>query len=54
MKRRAFLAAIAAAAAIRRLEAQAVDVPAYGGPVRDCHFHLRPDFASNLAHMIEF
>ena len=48
MNRRSFLAA-AAAAPVASLFAQ----PKYewGGPVLDIHLHLRPDGASNIAHM---
>ena len=52
LDRRGFLTSLAAAVAVAsRVRGQAVsDAPSWG-PVRDCHFHLRPDLASNLAHM---
>lgn len=49
--RRSFLASLAALGAAAGLRAQSSGSPSWGGPVRDCHFHLRPDLASNLAHM---
>jgi len=49
--RRRFLAALAAITAASRVRGAASQAPSWGGPVRDCHFHLRPDLTSNLAHM---
>jgi predicted TIM-barrel fold metal-dependent hydrolase len=52
LDRRTFLTTLAAVAVASHVRSQApADVPSWGGPVRDCHFHLRPDLASNLAHM---
>jgi uncharacterized protein len=50
MNRREFLETVAAAAAVPTLAGQA---PAgeWGSPVFDLHFHLRPQSASNLAHL---
>src|SRR5690349_3115079 len=51
LDRRSFLTSLAALAAAARAGAQSFNPPAWGGPVRDCHFHLRPNLASNLEHM---
>src|SRR5437899_3033385 len=45
INRREFLAAVAA------LPAAAQQSYEWGGPVLDIHLHLRPDGASNLAHI---
>jgi len=50
VSRREFLAAVAATAIAR--DAVALNAaPLWGGPVIDCHFHLRADPQSNLTHM---
>src|SRR5690349_17556273 len=51
LDRRSFLTFLAALAAAARVRAQSFNPPAWGGPVRDCHFHLRPTLASILEHM---
>ena len=50
VSRREFLAAVAAAAIARDAAAESA-APLWGGPVLDCHFHLRADPKSNLTHM---
>lgn len=50
MKRREFLETVAAAAALPVL-AGAEPANEWGTPVFDLHFHLRPETASNLAHL---
>jgi uncharacterized protein len=51
--RRRFLGALAAVAVVPAAGvAQSVsEASEWGGPVRDCHFHLRSDLGSNLSHM---
>jgi len=50
VSRREFVAAVAATAIAR--DAVALNAaPLWGGPVIDCHFHLRADPQSNLTHM---
>ena len=51
VSRREFVAAVAATAIAR--DAVALNAaPLWGGPVIDCHFHLRADPQSNLTHML--
>jgi uncharacterized protein len=50
MNRREFLGTVAAAAAVPAFAGQAPDGE-WGSPVFDLHFHLRPEPASNLAHL---
>ena len=50
VSRREFLAAVAATAIARDAAAESA-APLWGGPVLDCHFHLRADPQSNLTHM---
>lgn len=51
--RRAFLTSMIAVAAGRVLSAQLPQDTAHlwGSPVIDCHFHMRPSLAANLAHI---
>ena len=50
MNRREFIETVAAAAVFRPLARQA-STNEWGSPVFDLHFHLRPQPASNLAHL---
>jgi predicted TIM-barrel fold metal-dependent hydrolase len=50
LTRRAFLSTLAAAAATRDLAAQG-SLAEWGGPILDCHLHLRQDGESNIVHM---
>ena len=49
--RRQFAQSIAAAICPSALKAQAPTPNLWGGPVVDCHFHLRPSPESNVAHL---
>jgi len=54
MHRRTFLQSIAAAAvlpAVPAAFARQAGSPEWGAPVFDLHFHMRPQVASNLAHL---
>src|SRR4051812_48774855 len=48
INRREFVSALAAAATVSTLKAQA---PNWGGPVIDMHFHMRGTPEANLAHL---
>ena len=50
MNRREFLETVAAAAAVPKLARQGPAIE-WGSLVFDLHFHLRPQSASNLAHL---
>ena len=49
--RRQFAGTLAAMASASILRAQIVAVNEWGGPVIDCHFHLRQMAAANVAHL---
>jgi predicted TIM-barrel fold metal-dependent hydrolase len=51
MNRREFLETLSAAAVLPGLNRQAAPANEWGSPVFDLHFHLRPQPASNLAHL---
>ena len=51
MNRREFLETLSAAAVLPGLNRQAAPAHEWGSPVFDLHFHLRPQPASNLAHL---
>ena len=51
MNRREFLETVTAAAVMPAFRRQAATAPEWGSPVFDLHFHLRPQPASNLAHL---
>ncbi len=51
INRRQFAQSIAATICTSVLKAQAPATNPWGGPVVDCHFHLRPSPESNLAHL---
>jgi predicted TIM-barrel fold metal-dependent hydrolase len=51
MDRREFLEIVAATAVAPALGAQGTPANEWGSPVFDLHFHLRPQPASNLAHL---
>jgi predicted TIM-barrel fold metal-dependent hydrolase len=51
MKRREFLGTLAAATALPALARSEAPSQEWGMPVFDLHFHLRPEPASNLAHL---
>jgi predicted TIM-barrel fold metal-dependent hydrolase len=51
MNRREFLETISAAVAVPALSRQGASATEWGSPVFDLHFHLRPQPASNLAHL---
>ena len=51
MNRREFLETVTAAAVMPAFGRQAATAPEWGSPVFDLHFHLRPQPASNLAHL---
>lgn len=50
MNRREFTKSLIAASAAASVSAQA-DRPDWGGPVVDCHHHLRPTASANIAHL---
>jgi uncharacterized protein len=51
LNRREFLETVTAAAVMPAFGRQAATAPEWGSPVFDLHFHLRPQPASNLAHL---
>ncbi len=51
INRRQFAQSIAAALCAPALKSQAPEANPWGGPVVDCHFHLRPSPESNVAHL---
>jgi len=51
MNRRTFLETVSAAAVLPAFARQAPAASEWGSPVFDLHFHLRPEPASNLAHV---
>jgi uncharacterized protein len=51
LNRREFLETVTAAAVMPAVGRQAATAPEWGSPVFDLHFHLRPQPASNLAHL---
>jgi uncharacterized protein len=51
MNRREFLESVSAAAVVPLLVRQGGRPPEWGSPVFDLHFHMRPQPASNLAHL---
>jgi uncharacterized protein len=51
LNRREFLETVTAAAVVPAFGRQAATAPEWGSPVFDLHFHLRPQPASNLAHL---
>lgn len=51
MNRREFLETVTAAAVMPAFGRQAATASEWGSPVFDLHFHLRPQPASNLAHL---
>jgi predicted TIM-barrel fold metal-dependent hydrolase len=51
MNRREFLSTISAAAVVPAFGFQEAPANEWGSPVFDLHFHLRPQPASNLAHL---
>ena len=51
MNRRTFLETMSAAAVLPALARQGPAANEWGSPVFDLHFHLRPEPASNLAHV---
>ena len=51
MNRRTFLETVSAAAVLPAFARQAPAAGEWGSPVFDLHFHLRPEPASNLAHV---
>jgi len=51
MNRREFLETVSAAVVLPTLGRQAPPANEWGSPVFDLHFHLRPQPASNLAHL---
>jgi hypothetical protein len=51
INRRQFAQSIAATICASALEVQASTANPWGGPVVDCHFHLRPSPESNVAHL---
>jgi uncharacterized protein len=51
LNRREFLETVTAAAVMPAVGRQASTAPEWGSPVFDLHFHLRPQPASNLAHL---
>jgi predicted TIM-barrel fold metal-dependent hydrolase len=51
MNRREFLETLSAAAVLPGLSRQTAPATEWGSPVFDLHFHLRPQPASNLAHL---
>jgi predicted TIM-barrel fold metal-dependent hydrolase len=51
LNRREFLETVTAAAVMPAFGRQAATTPEWGSPVFDLHFHLRPQPASNLAHL---
>jgi uncharacterized protein len=51
MNRRQFAQALAAALSTSTLRAEAPFKNLWGGPVVDCHFHLRPTPEANIAHL---
>src|SRR6478672_6111870 len=51
MNRREFLGTVTAAAVVPAFARQAVPANEWGTPVFDLHFHLRPQPASNVAHL---
>jgi predicted TIM-barrel fold metal-dependent hydrolase len=51
MNRRTFLETMSAAAVLPAFARQAPAANEWGSPVFDLHFHLRPEPASNLAHL---
>jgi uncharacterized protein len=51
LNRREFLETVTAAAVMPAFARQTATAPEWGSPVFDLHFHLRPQPASNLAHL---
>ena len=51
INRRQFAQSIAATICASTLKAQVPTAGPWGGPVVDCHFHLRPSPESNVAHL---
>lgn len=51
MNRREFLETVAVAAVLPAISRQQAHVNEWGSPVFDLHFHLRPQPASNIAHL---
>lgn len=49
--RRQFLAAVPAAVAAAQTPMYPEGKPDWGGPIVDCHHHLRPTAAANIAHL---
>lgn len=51
MNRREFIGTLAAATTAAEAAAQTGPSSPWGGPVLDCHLHLRADGAANIVHM---
>ncbi len=51
ISRRAFLETVSAAVVLPALEGQSAPANEWGSPVFDLHFHMRPQPASNIAHL---
>src|SRR6188472_1365727 len=51
ISRRAFLETVSAAVVLPALKGQSAPANEWGSPVFDLHFHMRPQPASNIAHL---